>query len=48
MPLGEGTQSGIRVVIVRDTGISHRYGRNFHLIRLGYLPESGRGVSSER
>ncbi len=25
MPLGEGTQSGVRVVIVRDAGISHRY-----------------------
>ena len=32
MPLGEGTQSGIRVVIVRDTGISHRY------YALGELP----------
>lgn len=32
MPLGEGTQSGLRVVIVRDTGISHRF------YALGELP----------
>lgn len=32
MPLGEGTQSGLRVVIVRDTGLSHRY------YALGELP----------
>lgn len=25
MPLGEGSQSGLRVVIVTDTGLSHRY-----------------------
>lgn len=32
MPLGEGTQSGVRVVIVSDAGISHRY------YALGELP----------
>jgi hypothetical protein len=32
MPLGEGSQSGLRVVIVRDTGLSHRY------YTLGELP----------
>jgi 3',5'-cyclic AMP phosphodiesterase CpdA len=32
MPLGEGTQSGLRVVIVRDGGLSHRY------YALGELP----------
>ena len=32
MPLGDGTQSGMRVVIVRDSGIAHRY------YALGELP----------
>jgi 3',5'-cyclic AMP phosphodiesterase CpdA len=32
MPLGEGSQSGLRVVIVRDTGLTHRY------YQLGELP----------
>ena len=32
MPLGEGTQSGLRVVIVRDSGITHRF------YALGELP----------
>ncbi len=32
MPLGEGTQSGIRVVIVRDSGLEHRF------YALGELP----------
>ncbi len=32
MPLGEGTQSGMRVVIVRDRGLTHRY------YALGELP----------
>jgi 3',5'-cyclic AMP phosphodiesterase CpdA len=32
MPLGEGTQSGLRVVMVRDAGITHRY------YALGELP----------
>ncbi len=32
MPLGEGTQSGLRVVTVRDTGLTHRY------YALGELP----------
>ena len=34
MPLGEGTQSGLRVVIVRDTGIDHRF------YALGELPNA--------
>jgi serine/threonine-protein phosphatase CPPED1 len=32
MPLGEGSQSGLRVVIVRDSGLTHRY------YQLGELP----------
>ena len=32
MPLGEGSQSGVRVVIVRDAGLTHRY------YQLGELP----------
>jgi 3',5'-cyclic AMP phosphodiesterase CpdA len=32
MPLGEGTHSGLRVVIVRDSGLTHRY------YSLGELP----------
>ena len=32
MPLGEGSQSGLRVVIVRDNGLTHRY------YQLGELP----------
>lgn len=34
MPLGDGTQSGIRVVIVRDTGLEHRF------YALGELPNA--------
>ena len=34
MPLGEGSQSGIRVFIVRDAGITHRY------YSLGELPHA--------
>jgi hypothetical protein len=32
MPLGQGTQSGVRVAIVTDAGITHRY------YALGELP----------
>ncbi len=34
MPLGEGTQSGLRVVIVRDAGLEHRF------YALGELPNA--------